>query len=553
MPPMLSLAAAVVAGFALFLLALGWLASFTGGGASTDLGGVDVRARAISIALEQEPPQLDSSRATDHVSHMVLGHIMEGLLRYDVRGELVPGVAERWDIGTERATFWLRPNAVWSDGKPVTAADFVFAWKTAVDPATASQYAFIFYAIKNGEAINTGKRRRDDLGVRAVSDRVLEVTFENPIAFFDKLVAFSTYCPIREDFYQGRAGRYGADAGDMLYNGPFRLTQWVHGSRLRLEKNQTYWNRDAVRLDVIDIPYITADSTARINLYRDGRIAGVDKLGADSLDLVLQQRWPLGRFSDGSVWFLQLNQRPGRQMRNLNFRKALQLVNDNGELLNKVLKVPSYLPATSFFPSWLRGERALLRQEYPPPAVTPDVARAKACLELARRELGGTISPLVLLVDDTPGGGKHAEYLQNLYRRALDLDVRIDKQIFKQRLAKAEAGEFDIVIYGWGPDYDDPLTFGDFFASWNLNNHARYSNPKLDDQVRIAQRSLNQQERMAAFGEIQRILIEDVVIIPNYERGQMFVEDPRLRGVRRRAIGAEPDYTSAYLVEGAGT
>ena len=549
---MVSLALVVVAGLALFLVVLGWLASLTGGGSTGKFGAVDVRVRAISIPLTQEPPQLDSTRTTDNISIMVLGHVIEGLLRYDVRGNLVPGVAERWDIGTERATFWLRDNAVWSDGKPVTAADFVFAWKTAVDPATASQYAFIFYAIKNAEAINAGKRGRNDLGVRAVSDRVLEVTFENPIAFFDKLVAFVSYLPAREDFYRSRAGRYGADAGDLLYNGPFRMTQWVHGARLRFEKNPTYWNRDAVKLDTIDVPYITSDGTALLNLYRDGRIASVDRLGAESLDQVLQQRWPLGRFSDGSGWVLLMNQRPERMTRNLNLRKALQLVNDNGELLNKVLKVPSYQPATSFFPSWLRGERALLRQEYPPTVVVPDTARAKQYLDAARRELGGTLSPLILLVDDTPGGGKHAEYVQNLLKRTLDLDVRIDKQIYKQRLAKAEAGDFDIVIYGWGPDYDDPLTFGDFFSSWNLNNQGRYNNPRLDEQVRLAQRSLDQRVRMAAFGEIQRMLIDDVVIIPNYERGSMFVQDARLRDVRRRAIGPEPDFSGAYLVDGGG-
>lgn len=537
-----------IVAFVGLMAALSWASSITGSG-SASLGAVNFERNAISTYIRQEPPQMDHTRMTDAVSGMLIGHLLEGLLRYGADGALEPGAAERWDVRTDGATFWLREDALWSDGKPVTAHDFVFSWQQVVDPATASQYAFIFYVIKNGEAINTGKLPREALGVRAVNDRTLEVEFENPVAYFEKLVAFPTYMPMREDFYKSRGGRYGADVEDLLFNGPFIMTEWVHGSNLRLEKNLHYWNAESVKLDIIDVPYITSDANAILNLYRDGQIVDVVGLGSESLEQALEQRWQLGRFADGSVWFLQLNHRPERPTSNYNFRKALQLVNDNGELVNKVLKVPSYTIADSLFPAWLRGEEALFKQEYPPPKVTPDVDKAREHLALAKEELGlERFPPLVVLVDDTAGGAKHAEYLQNLLMRTLGLEVRIDKQIFKQRLAKAEAGDFDLVIYGWGPDFDDPLTFADLFASWNLNNHGRYSNPKLDAQVRIAQQSLDQGERMAAFAEIQRILIEDVVIIPNYERGQMFVQDPRLKDVVHRAIGAERDFTNAYIV-----
>src|SRR5690606_20659049 len=157
--------------------------------------------------------------------------------------------------------------------------------------------------------------------------------------------------------------------------------------------------------------------------------------------------------------------------------------------------------------------------------------------------------PLVLLADDSPLATKNAEYLQNYYKRALGLDFRIDKQIFKQRLAKAEAGDFDLVIYGWGPDYDDPMTFADLFASWNSNNHGRYANPGTAEQVRIAQDAAAPGTRMAAFAEIQRILIEDAAIVLNYERGVMYVQDPRLKNVMRRPMGGDPNYSYAYLVD----
>lgn len=541
-----------VAGTGLFvglMAVLSWASSLTGGGVA---GGdaIDFETKTITTSIRDEPPQLDSTRTTDTYSGMVLGHVIEGLLRYDEHNNLAPGVAERWDVRSGGATFWLRENARWSDGKPVTANDFVFAWRNAVDPANASQYAFIFYVIKNGEAINRGDLPREELGVRAVNDHELEVEFENPVAYFDKLVAFTTYLPIREDFYRSRNGRYAADASDLLYNGPFKITRWVHGASLRLEKNPYYWDRDNIELNVIDIAYITRDAVARLNLFQDGKLVDVDFLPGEALDQVLQQRWPLGRYSDGSVWFLELNFRPQRITRNLHFRKALQLVNDPAELVYKVLKTPSYTVAESLFPSWLKGAHGLFRQEYPPPKVGYDLEAARKELALAKSELGlSEFPPIVLLSDDTPAAVTHSEYLQEQLRRTLGLEIRIDRQNFKQRLKKAEDGEFDIVLYGWGPDYDDPLTFGDLFASWNLNNHGRYNNPKLDAQVRIAQTSLDPEVRMAAFGEIQRILIEDAVIILGYERGVMFVRDARLKNVAQRAVGPFVDYTRAHLVE----
>ena len=535
-------------GFALLMVGLSWASELTGSDTEV-LGGVDFETRSITLAISQEPPQLDSTRSTDQVSFFVLGHVMEGLLRYDANNRLVPGVAERWEIGPDGARFWLREDATWSDGQPVTAHDFVFAWQTVADPANASEYAFIMYPVKNGEAINTGQMPREALGVRASGDRVLDVEFEQPIAFFDKLVAFGIYYPVRKDFYESREGRYAADAEDLLFNGPFVMTQWVHGAHVRLEKNLTYWNHETIQLNVIDMPYITSDSNAVVNLYKAGAIARAT-LGTEQLKDAMRLRWNLGRYIDGSVFYIDFNFRPDRLTSNYNLRRALQLVSDPNELVNKVIALPGYQPALSLFPTWLRGVNGAFRLEYPPQRIIPDHEEARRHQELAKQQLGlETIPPLVLLSDDSPLSNKQAEYFQNLFMRTLGLEIVIDKQIFKQRLAKMTSGDFDMVAAGWGPDFDDPLTFGDLYASWNLNNRGMYNNPELDRQVRIAQGSLDQQIRMDAFGEIQRILIEDAVLLPNYERGLVYVEDPRLRGVVYRSVGTDPDYSNAYLAE----
>ncbi len=539
--------AAVLAGL---LFALSFAASLSSGGENVATAAIDFERRAIVTSLRDEPPQLNSTRSSDSYSGMVLGHVMEGLTRYDATNELAPGVAERWEVRDDGATFWLREDARWSDGEPVTADDFVFAWRTGIDPNTATRYAFIYYSIRNAVPINRGEMPVEALGVRAVGDHVLEVDFESPAPYFDKLVAFYSFLPIREDFYVSRGERYGADAEDLLFNGPFSIASWVHFSRMRLVKNPYYWDRESIELNEIDIGYMTNDAVARLNLYQDGRIVDVDYIPGESLDRILAQRWPLHRFSDGSVWFLQMNHRPERLTSSFHLRRALQLVNDPAELVAKVLRMPSYTVADSLFPSWIRGAEGLLRQEYPPPEVTYDIEGAREHIELAKQELGiDSIPPIVLLSDDTPAAIVHSEYLQDHLRRTLGLEIRIDRQNFKQRLQKAEDGEFDLVIYGWSPDYDDPLSFADLFASWNLNNHGRYDNPELDAQIAIAQQSSDQRERMQAFGEVQRILIEDAVIITNYERGVLYVQDPRVTNVARRAIGPFVDYTRARLVD----
>jgi oligopeptide transport system substrate-binding protein len=546
---LLSLGAAGL--FVLLLWLLGLASGVTGDGAQNSGPGIDAANNAISLVEPQEPPQLDSTRSQDQSANFILGHVMEGLLRQDEHDQVVAGVAESWEVRADGATFHLRAESRWSDGKPVTAHDFVFAWRKLVDPATAAPYASLLFPVRNAEAIVSGKLKPEMLGVSAPNDRLLEVTFEKPVPYFSKLAAFYSLLPIREDFYASRNGKYAADAEDLLFNGPFRLTEWKHGASFRLEKNPLYWDRDRVKLAAIHVPYITTDYNAQLNLYRDNRVAMVGQspgLTSDSLKQALKAGWPIHQMRDGSVWYLQFNFRPVRPTRNRNLRKALQLVVDPSEFVNRVLKTPGFVTAASIFPVWLRGAERPFRQEYPAPEIKVDVAEARRHLELAKKELGvRELPPLVFLCDDTPNSAKQAEYFQTLLKEKLGLEIRIDKQIYKQRIAKMQAGEFDIINLGWGPDYDDPLTFGDLFASWNNNNYGKYSSPEMDRHVRTAQGTVDPQARMKAFGDIQRILIEDAVVITTYERGQSYVQNPRLKGVVRRAIGTDPDFSNAYI------
>jgi oligopeptide transport system substrate-binding protein len=538
-------AAYAIAGLAAFIYVLNLAIGGTGSTGST--GAIDVENNSITIALRQEPPELDAGRATDAISHIVLAHVMEGLIAYDIDDNLTPGVAERWEIREDGATFWLREDSLWNDGVPVTAADFVFAWRRVVDPASASQYSFIMFPVKNAEAITNGELPPETLGVRAISDRILEVDFEQPTPYFEKLAAFLTYYPMRQDFFESTNGRYGADPDMMLYNGPYTVTEWVHGSTMRWVKNPLYWNDEKGFLDEIHTAYITEDVNAKLNLFKDGQIVDTH-LMSPMLPEAMEKRWQIDRSMDGTVFFLEFNHRQERITHNRNFRRAMQLAQDPAELVYKALKEPSYLPAVSLFPAWLKGVSASFLEEYPPVKHQMNLVRAREHLELARQELGiGEFPPLMLLTDSSPIGMLSAEYYQQLFLKNLGLEVRIDPQIFKQRLEKMRQGEFDLVMGGWGPDYNDVLTFGDLFSSWNLQNRGRYKSDEMDSWVRIAQSELDPRKRMDAFGEIQRLLYEDVVILPQYERGFSFVVDPRLKDFKRRSVGPEVDYNYAYI------
>ncbi|MAY40249.1 MULTISPECIES: peptide ABC transporter substrate-binding protein [Spongiibacter] len=525
-----------------------WLAlAVLGFSAWVQAAAVDPQQSRIQLALATEPPTLHSARATDTIANFVLSHLMEGLLRYGPDGELIGGVAERWQLNESGARFWLREDARWADGKPVRAQDFAFAWQYALRPETASQYAFIFYPIKNAEAVNRGDMPASALGVRAVSDRELVVEFDGPCPYFLSLTAFMTYMPLREDVVNHWGRRYAADADKLMVNGPYVLEKWVHGAELRLAANARYWDNENVQIRHIDLPYITADPSAQFNLFRDGQIA-LANLDTGLLDEAIERGFDIHHFQTGALYFLEFNFREGRISANRHFRKAVQHLLNPELLVNKIIGLPGVLPAYSLFPMTVKGLEKPFREEYPVLKVEPDLALARRHLAKAKAELGlAEWPPLMLLSGDSPRALQEAEYYQYLFRRGLGLELHIDQQVFKQRLEKMRRGDFDIVVAAWGPDFDDIMTFADLFASWNDNNRGRYHNPEYDRLVRAAQRSSDAKRRFDIMGRLQALIVDDVPILPTYENASLYVQHPQLHGVRRAVFGGDPSFRDAWI------
>ena len=508
---------------------------------------VDAASGTVRLLLSTEPPSLDSVRATDQVSFFVLSHLMDGLLQYDADNRLAPALAERWELRPDGATFWLRRGATWEDGVPVTAHDFVHAWREVLRPANAAPYASLLYPLQNARAIASGELPVESLGVRAAEDHRLEVAFGQPCAWFPALTAFMTLLPLRADFHAAQGERHAADAGRLLANGPFRLTRWVHGAELVLEKNPRYWNAAAIRLQRIEVPYMTTDAQAELNLFLDRRIA-MANIAPDSVRQVLLQRQRLRRFADGYVHFLAFNFRQGRPTQNLRLRRAIQAALDPGEIVNRVLRMPGLRPAESLFPTVLRGRERAFVDEYPLAAPARGDAIAQREFAAALAELGVTeLAPLHLLTGEATTALRISEYAQARLAETLGVRLRLDRQITKQRLQQMSRGEFDLALQNWGPDFDDPVTFAELLASWNPINRGQYRSAGYDRWLGVALGSNEPAQRLAAFDELQRLVRDDAPLIPVYENARLYVQHPALQGVVRAPFFGDPNLRHARI------
>ena len=515
--------------------------------ASALADGVDAVGQSITIALTQEPPNLDATRSTDLVSFFIIAHVNEGLLRYDRGGRLVPGVAASWQNEGRRMTFHLKETARWSDGLPVVASDFVYGLRLVANPAHGSPYIAIMQPLRNAAKIRQGQLPPTALGVTAPDNRTVVIDLEEPCGYCPSLMSHGAFFPVNEAFHRGQGERYGAEPEHLLYNGPFELTRWTHGASLTLQKNADYWDAGAIRLREINIGYITEDNRTRLNLFQDGRIA-LARLGAETVREAVAQKLKVRTFRSGGLAYLTFNLRPGHPTADARLRKAVQMVFDPEEFVNRVIGIPGYVPAYSFFPAWINGASGKFQDEHPPARIPRDVGAARALVAAVRAEAGGNVPELTLITTTSVTGNRIAEYLQGIIKRHLGLEVKVDQQIFKQYLAKARDGEFDIALSSWYPDFDDIVTYADLLGSTNPNNRSRYESRPYDQALEVVVTSIDPTSRMRAAAELQALLIRDVPVLPMAETGSAYVQHRRLRGVVRRVMGADPDYTYAWVV-----
>ncbi|MBM6618282.1 peptide ABC transporter substrate-binding protein [Bacillus suaedaesalsae] len=506
--------------------------------------------QVLNIIDSAEIPTMDSIQGTDAVAFQVMSEVFEGLYRLGENGQPVEGIAESHTVSEDGLvyTFKLR-DAVWSNDTPVTAKDFVYAWQKAVDPASASQYAFIMGDIKNANKINAGEiTDLNQLGVVAEDDKTLVVTLERPTPYFLSLTTFATFLPQNEEFRTAQGENYGLEVENLIYNGPFTLTEWKHEEGWVYTKNEKYWDKDTVKLDTINVKVVKDPATA-VSLYETGQI---DRVGLSAEYVDKYSADPNYRtYGEPTLFYLKLNQK-NEALANLDIRKALNLAIDKEGLADVILnngsKAAYYAVPAEFVTHPETGED--FRAKYGDFNKT-DKEKAAEHWKKGLETLGKDALSIGYLTGDTETAKKIDEYIKNQLETTLPgLTVELQQVPFKQRLELDDAMDYDIQNAGWGPDYQDAMTFSDLWLTDGGHNKMAYSNPEYDKLVNDAKTTLAGEpvKRFEALQEAERILLEeDAALVPLYQRGSAQLWQPYVKNVYVNSFGPDYSYKWAYI------
>ena len=510
----------------------------------------------LNLIAGSEIPTMDSSLVTDSVGFDLLNNVAEGLYRLNQENVAVPAMAEAEPTISEDGlvyTFKIR-DAKWSNGDAVTAGDFEFAWKRAMNPDTASEYGPYMMAgvLKNATEISEGSVDFNELGVKALDEKTLEVTLEKPVPYFLSLMAFGTYLPLNEKFVTEQGDAYATNSDALISNGPFTLTEWDGtGSSWSLVKNDQYWDAENVKLTQINYDVVKETATA-VNLYKTGE---VDRTGLSGEFAAQYANDPeLLKEKDSVVFYFKFNQeRNGKPspLANKNIREAISKSYNKEDLVNVVLNngsvAANYLvPAEFTFDENANDFRDINGDlgGYNP-------EEAKAAWEKGLAELGVTELSLELLGGDSDLSKKMDEYFKSQMEGTLEgLTLNLKQVPFAVRLDLDTAQDYDIQSAGWGPDFQDPYTFMNLFVTDGGDNMMSYSNPKYDELITAAAGELatDPEARWNAMAEAEKILIaEDYGISPNYQRGTMQLVKPYVKGVVSHQFGGDYSYKWAFI------
>lgn len=506
-------------------------------------------SQTVKINLTAEPPSLNSCMTYDVVSFNILRHVEEGLTKLDDKNQVVPGIAESWEVSEDQLTytFHLR-DAKWSNGEGVTAKDFVFAWQTVLANDTGAPFAYLMYDIKGAREYNAGSAGADALGVTAPDDKTLVVTLEHAIPYFPFLCSQVTFLPINESFYKSvvsNGGTYASDLDYMLYNGPFTMTGWNHESNMVLTKNERYYDASKIKLNEIDFAMVSDDSTA-YNMFATGQLDMVNLGTGDLIQQAENQGYEIQTKSNGATEYLEFNTKDS-VLSNGNIRKALSYAIDRSTLVNNVLK-DSSVPAFSFTnPDIAASDGTSFQKQVGDVVKDHNTAEAKAFWEQGLNELGLKEAPhLTLTIDDRDVVKLKAAVLQEFWKKDLGIEVEIISMPYKAKLGAVDSGDFQMDFSGWGPDYNDPMTFLDMFVTDSGMTQCGYSSAQYDELITQAKAELDRTKRNDLLIQAERLLLNDCPITPLTFANQAYVTSEKLKNSYRSSF-QDLDLINAYI------
>lgn len=484
-----------------------------------------------------EPETIDPAFVTDQVSMRISEALFEGLCRLNEKGEPVPGVAERWDVSEDRKhyTFHLRQNALWSNGDPVVAADFVKSWRRALEPSFGADYASQLYLVKGAKEFNEGTLKDPEkIAVRAVNDRTLEVDLENPTPYFIDMCAFLTLAPVHVATVE-KHGTAWIKPGNVVTNGAYLLEAWKVDDHIFLRKNPRYWDADNVKMATIEVNPIQDANTALTYFVTGSADLMMDKgMIPPSLPAKLkQQPW----FHTGpflGTWFIRFNVTKA-PFDNPLVRRAFAMAVDKKRIVEKITQLGEPV-ASSLTPPGAG------KDYQPPPGLEFDVAKARALLAEAGYPGGKGFPRAEYLYIPLPVERNIAVELQAMWKENLGVEVGLTKQEQKIWLASLRSLNFDMCRSSWVGDYNDPNTFMEMFTTGNGNNRTGWASPEYDKLIVAAAAEPDVLKRNGIFQQAERLLISDAcAILPVYFYvGVQFYHHDKLAGVQGNMTDMHP-------------
>lgn len=488
----------------------------------------------LNMRNTMEPTSLNTLLATYAYDFTPINAMIECLYRDDENDVPQPAGAETVDISDDKLvyTFHLREDATWSNGDPVVATDYEFAWQQALNPKVASDYAYMLYFIHNAQPYFNGEVEWSEVGVKVIDDYTLEVTLDNPLPYATDLFAFPTLAPINQKFYEEvGADKYATDAEYFCCNGMYELTEWSHNSQIVFQKREEYWNADAVGPDEIVYKIIT-DSQAGLNSYLSREI---DYTDLDSGEVVQQAEaagFEVGVKPARSSYYLIVNTED-EFMSNQNLRLALAYSIDKQALVDTVYQNDNQ-PMTSFTPPAIMGaagadgpsfQEALLEERGEMYPASGDLEKAQEYLQAALEELGCTVDELNLSIDCADDSLRRncATFLQEQWRQNLGIEnITVNSMQTKQVSANRQSGDYCMSLGGWSPDYNDAINFLDLWVTDGGNNDSFWSNEEYDNLIAQATAEADEEVRQQYLFDAEEILAAEMPIIPLYWQCQNY-------------------------------
>lgn len=498
--------------------------------------------------LGADPKHLDPglNGATDGSD--VANNTFEGLTR-ERNGEVFPGIAESWEVSDDLLvyTFNLRPSK-WSDGSDLTAHDFEYAWKRAIDPATASEYSWLweYTNVAGAQDAAEGNGALEDVGIEALDDLTLQVTLSSPTEYFVSLMSFTHFMPVKQSAVEaGPEGSWAKDGDLYVSNGPFYLTSYAVGEGLTLEKNPYYWNADEVQIDVINVKFIDTQSTA-YTAYQSGDFDFLNDVPPSEVPKLLAENPEFYAFPYLGTYYYNFNM-DLPQWQDPKIRRAMTLAIDR-EAIAEVFG-DGRVPAAGFVPPGLPDHRGRDFFEtagtYGISTDDSGVAEAQRLMTEAGFPNGEGFPEFVLMYNTSEGHQLVAELVQEMWKTNLGIECTLENQEWAVFQDTRKEGDYEVARGGWITDFLDPIGLLAIFKTGNTYNDPNYNNPDYDEALERAAAAAGA-DHFNALYEAQDILMTDLPIIPVYHYTDTMLSSPQVKNWSRSLLGSK-DFSLAYV------